>query len=95
MKKIICDAEAADEAMRNRWERFESLSCHIDTGIRDGIAEHNKNEVGGGFLPATPEEISQSLAHAVASFLRSDNAAIERLIEDLHLASSDERFDTL
>jgi hypothetical protein len=70
--RITCDAAAAEEAMRHRYERFEALTCHISQGIRDGIKAHNIHEQGHGFLPATPDDISKALAQAVAMILRFD-----------------------
>ena len=97
--KITCNAEEASEAMRHRFERYEALACHIAQGIKDGIVAHNKHEASHGFLPAAPEEISQSIAHAVGVFiLKNDTTAIERVIEDLRLCVSEdpfERIDTL
>jgi len=99
MERFTCDAEQANEAMRHRFERFEALSCHVFQGIRDGIAAHNKHEASYGFSPATPEEISQSIAETMATnILKSDPTAIERFIEDLRLSMSEdpfERIDTL
>src|SRR5262245_33060508 len=96
MRKIRCDAEEASEAMRQRFERFEALACHVADGITEGIAAHNKHEASHGFLPATPEEISQSLAEAIASaILKHDPSAIERFIEDLRVSMSDDPFDRI
>ena len=96
MEKITCDAEQANEAMRHRCERFEALACHVSRGIRDGIASHNKHEASHGFSPAAPEEISQSMAQSVeADILKSDPAAIERFIEDLHLSVSGRPFERM
>jgi hypothetical protein len=96
MGKIRCDAEEAKEAMRHRFERFESLACHVSSGIREGIVAHNKHEAGHGFSPATPEEISQSIAEAIArDILNCDPAGIERFIEDLRLSMSEDPFDRL
>ena len=83
---IKCDATAASAAMRHRYQRFEAMACHIHKGIKDGITEHNRHESGHGFLPAAPEEISMSLAEAVATLLNSDTASIERFIENVRLS---------
>lgn len=99
MKKITYDAEEANEAMRHRFERFEALACHVYQGIKDGITAHDKHEASYGFLPATPVEVSQSIAEAIATgILKSDPASVERFIEDLRLSISEdplERIDTI
>ena len=96
MGKITCNAEEASEAMRHRFERFEALACHVAEGIKEGIVAHNKHEAGHGFLPAAPEEISQSIAHAVGVFiLKLDPAAIERIIENLRLCVSEDPFERI
>jgi hypothetical protein len=96
MGKITCNAEEASEAMRHRFERFEALACHVSQGIRDGIVAHNKHEASHGFLPAAPEEISQSLAEAIgAHILKNDPAAIERFIEYLRLCMSEDPFEKI
>jgi hypothetical protein len=77
-----CDADAAQEAERHRYERFEALSSHIAHGIRTGVGEHNKHEIGIGFLPATPAEIRLALAEAIGRELHDDER-IEALVEDL------------
>ena len=96
MGKITCNAEEASEAMRHRFERYEALACHIAQGIKDGIVAHNKHEASHGFLPATPEEISQGIAHAVGVFiLKLDPAALDRIIEDLRLCMSEDPFERI
>jgi len=82
---VKCDADEAYEAMHQRYERFEALSCHLGMGIRDGIKAHNTHEGGCGFPPAAPEEITMALADAVASHFGYDETAIERFIESLRL----------
>ena len=98
-KRITCDAAAAEEAMYQRYERFEALACNIERGIRDGIKAHNVHEHDHGFLPATPDDICKSLAQAVAEILRFDDDASQKFIEDLHLSLAferpDERWETL
>lgn len=99
MGKITCDAEEANEAVRHRFERFQALADHIVGGIVQRIVAHNKHEAGLGFLPATPREISQSSAEAIATLIvKNDPAAMEWFIEDLRLSMLEnfaERYDTL
>jgi hypothetical protein len=94
-KRITCDAAAAGEAMRQRYERFEALACHIEQGIGDGVKAHNIHERNHGFLPATPGDISKALAEAVARILRFDEDASKKFVEDLHLSLTLEVWETL
>jgi hypothetical protein len=76
---IVCDPEAAREAMEQRYSRFEALSCHFGHGIVYGLAAHNKHESTIPFPPASPSEILASLADAIVNFLNRDEADVDHL----------------
>ena len=76
---IVCDPKAAHEAMQQRYERFEALSCHIGQGIKEGIAAHNKHEGTIPLPPASPSEVLASLANALVQELKWDEANVDQL----------------
>ena len=83
-KQIVCDAVAAEEAMTERFYRYESLSGEIRQGIRAGIAAHNKDEQGLGCLPATPPEVRAAIIWAITLELSLRNEAdVQAFIDDL------------
>ena len=83
-KRIVCDAADAEEAMEQRYNRHEALSCLIGQGIKDGIATHNKEEQERGCLPATPPEVRAAIIEAITRELRfCDEADVQAFIVDL------------
>ena|SRR5689334_2994989 len=78
---IACDPEEARAMMEQRYYRFEALSGHIERGIREGITEHNKHESTIPLPPASPAEVSASLADAVVQTLNWNKDDIDHLYD--------------